>query len=212
MDDSVILFNKSQLAQLEQAFQTSAAHASDAMSRWLSVPSLLTIESIEQLPLEEAAGVLGDEEDLLCFCTMVMTGTLTGSIVLTFNDENGLSLSDLLLDRPVGSAEEWSEIEQSAAIESTNIICTNFLNALATCFPESAGVTLIPAPPVFNRDFAESQLQFMYMDQAMTTNTIFLVQARFEIRGEPLNWTLLFIPDKKSVAVLRDLLPESTEA
>lgn len=209
MDETAHLFSESQLTELEKAFHACAANASDAMSRWLSVPSLLTIESIEQLPLEKAATVLGDVEELLCFCTMEMKGTLTGSIVLIFNDHNGLCLSDLLLNRPVGSAEEWGEIEISAAMESTNIICTSFLNSLTKYFLKLETMTLIPAPPIFHRDFAESQLEAMFMEQAMTANFIFLVQSKFEIRGEPLNWTLLFVPDTQSLGRLRDLTPDS---
>jgi chemotaxis protein CheC len=209
VDETVQPFTEFQLAILEKAFDAGAQNASDAMSRWLSAPAQITVESIQQLPLEEAPGILGDTDATLCFCTMAMTGKLTGSIVLAFNDEFGLSLSDLLLNHPIGTAVEWGDVEQSAALESANILCTAYLNSLAKHLPSSETITLIPAPPTFHRDFVESQLEAMFMDQAMTANVIFLVQTKFEIRGEPLNWTLLFVPDTQSLVRLHSSLPDS---
>jgi len=212
VEESAIQFTKAQLKSLENYFTASATNASDAMSRWLSVNSLITIESFRQLPLEDAAGIMGDSEQPLCFCTMEIMGTLTGMIVLAFNDEDGLSLSDQLLNRRVGTALEWSDIEQSAALESTNIICTAFLNTLSTQFPNQESITMIPSPPVFSRDFAESQLEALFLDQAIDANEIFLVQTSFRLDNESLNWTLLFVPDMQSLAFLRDILPESDES
>ena len=74
MNSSVRPFNKTQLDRLEQAFHIGAADASDAMARWLGVPSLISIESVEQLPIEQAPGILGGSELPICFCSMEMTG------------------------------------------------------------------------------------------------------------------------------------------
>lgn len=207
----MVVFTENQLALLKKAFQACAKHASDSMSKWLSLPSLITIESVEQVPLEESADLLGQEEETFCFCIMEMTGDMTGSIVLSFNDQNGLCLTDLLLNRPLGTSTAWNEVEQSAALESTNIICTAFLNTLSDYFADSGPKNLIPQPPVFRRDFAESQIESIVMDQAMQANTIFLVQARFEIQNEPLHWILLFVPDLESVSVLQNMIPDEHE-
>ena len=50
-----------------------------------------------------------------------------------------------------------------------------------------------------------------FFDQAMMANDIFLAEARFEIRGEPLNWTLLFVPDGPSLNTLHRVLPGADE-
>jgi chemotaxis protein CheC len=138
---------------------------------------------------------------------MAMNGGLTGTMIFAFDDACGLSLTDLLLNHPSGTAREWGEMECSAALESTNIIGCAYLNSLVRHLPYS--MELVPSPPVFRRDFAESLLQAAFMDQAMAANFIFLARARFEIRGAPLNWSLLFIPDAPSLARLGQLFPKS---
>jgi chemotaxis protein CheC len=198
-----------QLRHLEAAFHAGAADASRAMAKWLTVPSMIVIESVDQAPLVSVSGLLGDPETTLCVCAMSLEGSLTGQLVFAFADDCGLSLADLLLDKPVGTSESWGEIERSAALESANIIGCAYLNALALQLSKTApAVTeLIPSPPVFRRDFAESLLQSLFMSQAVAANTVFLAKARFEIRQQPLNWSLLLVPDADSLALLSESLP-----
>lgn len=210
MNTSATPFTLRQMKHLEEAFRLGAADASQAMARWLEVPSLITIESIDQLPIDEAPGILGSSDAPLCFCSMAMTGGLTGMMIFAFDDACGFSLTDLLLNHPLGTAREWGEVECSAALESTNIIGCSYLNSLARHLPES--LELVPSPPLFRREFAGSLLQAAFMDQAMAANFIFLARARFEIRGEPLNWSLLFVPDAPSLARLSQMFPASDEA
>ncbi|WP_146374418.1 chemotaxis protein CheC [Symmachiella macrocystis] len=198
-----------QLRRLEAAFHAGAAEASEAMAKWLAVPSMILIESLDQKPLAEVSDLLGDPETTLCVCAMDFDGSLSGQLVFAFEDACGLSLTDLLLNQPVKTATEWGEIEQSAALESANIIGCAYLNSLARQLSvETPTINeLIPSPPTFQRDFAESLLQSLFMSQAVVSNTVFLARARFEIRGQPLNWTLLLVPDATSMAKLQESLP-----
>lgn len=204
-------FSEKQIRQLEEIFRKGADAASGAMARWLGVPSLMTIESIELVLLEDAQGLLGTAEEPVCFCSMNMTGSLTGLLILAFQDVSGYALSDLVLTNPVGTASAWQELERSAALESTNIIGCAFLNSLAKHLPplHDEPLELIPSPPVFLRDYAECLLEFVFMEQALTANELFVSESRFEIRGEPLNWNLLFVPDTSSIGRLQELLAGS---
>ena len=140
----------------------------------------------------------------------VLGGSLSGQLVFAFEDGCGLSLADLLLDQPLGTAAGWGEVEKSAALESANIIGCAYLNSFARDLSADMPAIreLIPSPPVFQRDFAGSLLQSLIMDQVVETNTVFLARSRFEIRGQPLNWTLLLIPDAASLVRLREALSD----
>lgn len=122
---------EAQLKRVEAAFHAGASDASEALAKWLEVPSLILMDGLDQAPLAAASGLLGDPDSVLCFCTMGLGGSLTGRLVFAFEDACGLSLADLLLNRPVGTSDSWSEIEQSAALESANIIGCAYLNSLA---------------------------------------------------------------------------------
>jgi chemotaxis protein CheY-P-specific phosphatase CheC len=65
---------------------------------------------------------------------------------------------------------------------------------------------LLPSPPSFHRDFAESLMQFALMSQAVAGDQVIVARTRFEIDTAPVHWTLLFIPDAKSMLRLPGLL------
>lgn len=202
------LLSESQLQRLAEALHLGARLASRAMATWLSVPSVVEFDSVDQLPISDAADVLGGGDQTLCFCCMEITGSLTGQIILAFDDSSGLSLSDLLLDRPLGSATDWGEVETSAALETANIIGCAYLNALSKDLAtlHSDTLNLLPSPPDFRREFAESLLETVFLEQAMASDFIVAARATFQIRGQRLNWRLLFVPDAPSMDRLRQLM------
>ncbi len=202
------LLSESQLRRLADVLHLGAERASAAMVTWLSTPSMVEIDSLEQLPVMEAAEVLGEADQIVCFCTMAVNGAMTGQLILAFDDRSGRSLVDLLMDRPTGTAIQWDELEQSAALETTNIIGCAYLNSLSQHLgPADADpLELLPSPPTFRRDFAASLLQSAFLEQAMTSDDIIVARATFQIRGETLNWTMLFVPDAVSITRLQEWL------
>jgi chemotaxis protein CheC len=197
-----------QLERLTQAFHAGAAMGSQAIQCWLMAPADISIDSADECPLEMATAVLGESGEVVGMCAMQMEGTLTGQMVLAFDDSSGLSLSDLLLGKPPGTATEWGEVEISSALESMNILGSSYLNGMSRFLSEGSNetVSLIPSPPVFFRDFAESLLQTAFMEQAAAGSHILFARARFELHGRPLNWTFLLIPDPGSLKKLSEIL------
>lgn len=202
------MLNAQQLTALTIVLRHGEDEASAALSKWLGRPARISLEQVEQLPLADATAVLGSPEAPLCACAMALHGHLKGQIILIFDDASGLALADLLLGHPVGTSQGWGEIEQSAALETANIIGCAYLNALVH-FLRSARTgepELLPSPPRFVRDFAEAVLQFALMNQAMASDMVFLTRTEFRVEGEPMNWSLLFVPNAESMAALGAML------
>ena len=202
------LLNASQLAALRASFHLGSAEASQALAKWIGKPSVIEIDSLEQLPLEEATGLLAGGDEPICFCAVEMSGLLTGELILAFDDASGFALADMLLDQPQGTTDEWTEMAISAALETTNILSCAYLNSLSTSFSQAGqSGELLPSPPKFSRDFAESLLEFALMGQAIASDQVILTRTRFEIDATPVNWTLLFVPTAESMWRLPELLP-----
>lgn len=198
-----------QLAALTTLFRHGSDDASLALSRWLSRPSRISVEQVEQVPLSEATEVLGDADGPVCFCAMGLKGRVTGELILAFDDASGLALADLLLGNPFGTSTAWGEVEQSAALETANIIGCAYLNSLARFFPETGDDSedLVPTPPRFARDFPESLMEFALMNQAMASDVAFLTRTEFRIEDAPVHCNLLFVPDARCLSTLREMLP-----
>lgn len=197
-----------QLAALTIYFRHGAEDASMALARWLGRSARVSVEQVEQSPLSEATALLGDQEQPVCCCAMRLRGRVTGQLILVFDDASGLALADLLLGKTLGASTEWGDVEQSAALETANIIGCAYLNSLARCFPETGEEShaLVPTPPKFARDFPESLMQFALMQQAMATDLVFLTRTEFQIDDAPVNWNLLLVPDFECLSVLREML------
>ena len=203
------MLSDQQLTGLTIVLRHGEDEASAALSKWLGKPARISVEQVEQLPLAVATAVLGSPEAPICSCAMAMRGRITGQLILVFDDASGLALADLLLGNPVGASSVWGELEQSAALETTNIIGCAYLNALVHFIRarDGAASELVPSPPRFVRDFAESLMEFALMNQAMASDFVFLTRTEFSIEGAPVNWNLLFVPDAESLATLQEMLP-----
>lgn len=207
-DQSKILLNSRQVSALESSLHQGSADASGALAKWIGKPSVVEIDSLEQLPLEDATSLLTAADEPICFCSVEMNGLLTGELILAFDDASGWALADLLLGEPQGTANEWTEMATSAALETTNILGCAYLNSLSRSLSNvGESSELLPSPPRFSRDFAGSLLEFALMGQAITSDQIIVARTRFEIDATPVNWTLLLIPDAQSMLRLPDLLP-----
>jgi chemotaxis protein CheC len=193
---------------LRMIFDRGAEGASLALSKWLGENVRLTVSEVELVELDQASELLGPPDALVAACAMGLTGRLTGSILLVFEDRSGLALVDLLVHQPIGTTTAWGELEQSAAQETTNIIGCAYVNALAAHLPGIGAATdageLIPTPPWFLHEFAGSLLQFALMEQALELDQVLLIRSDFAGGREGLNltWTLLFIPSRAALDAL----------
>ncbi len=190
-----------QFRLLSEALHQAVQRASVSLAQWLERPASISVDSVDQVPLQGAAQLLGDDETPVCFCTTQMTGRLSGELILAFDEASGLALTDMLLNQPAGTATEWNELEQSAALETANIVCCAYLNELSRVLPPIAHRpdVLLPSPPAFRRDFAESVLQAALVEQAMAGDQFFVARAAFQIDGAAVNWNLVFIPDAETM-------------
>jgi chemotaxis protein CheC len=189
-------------------FERGAEAASEALSRWLGRRIRLIVSAIETRDVSEAAGLLGPEDALVASCVMPMSGELSGELLLVFDDVSGLALADLLLGRAAGTSNEWGELEQSAALETANIVGCALLNSLAAHWPGAARgagerpSAMAPGPPRFRHEFAASLLEFAVMDQATAADRVLVVRSRFATESEDLRWWLLLVPDAATMRAL----------
>jgi chemotaxis protein CheC len=215
-----------QLNLLRMVFERGTEAASQALSKWLGHDICLTMSVVNEVELAQTELLLGPPESLVAACSMGLTGWLTGLVLLVFRDSSGLALSDLLLHQAIGTAQEWGELEESAAKETTNIVGCAYVNALASHLPRPPAATskadrevdkpgkptegdLVPTPPTFVHEFAGSLLEFAFMEQAMELDQVLVIRSELKAAGTGLNldWTLLYIPSRASrQALLESLL------
>jgi chemotaxis protein CheC len=198
-----------QLEMLGTILHAGAIKASSALARWIQKPAIISVDSVAQIPLAEATGILGDNDEPICFCASQLTGRLTGQLILAFDKASGLTLADLLMDQTPGTASEWDEMATSAALETANIVGCTYLNVLSKSLDDSTddqSAEILPSSFRFSSDYAESLIQFALIGQITDSPGVLMASAQFRIDGAPVDWTLLLVPDAESMTTLCEIL------
>src|SRR5262245_2125076 len=91
-DSPVEIVTAVQRHLLRLIFDRGAEGASLALSKWLGEEVRLAVSEVELVELDQAAELLGPADVLVAACAMGLTGRLTGTILLVFEDRSGLAL------------------------------------------------------------------------------------------------------------------------
>ena len=186
------------LTALQDFFAAATNRGSAAMSNWTSGRVTLSLDEVREAPLEEVAAGLDLSDDLLTMVVLGIQGNLGGQLILAFDDVNGRSLAATLLGRQVSQSSEWSELDQSAVMETGNILASAYLNELTRL----TGRELVPTAPYFVQDFGESVLAQILAAQAVMSDRVLICQTRFEFNQQQVNWSLFFVPSDELLQAL----------
>jgi chemotaxis protein CheC len=178
------------------------------MCRWTRGLITLSLDEVRELPLAEVAPALEIGHDRLTMVVLMLEGELGGTMVLTFDDENGRELAASLLNRPRDAAEAWNELEQSALNETGNILSCAYMNALTRLI----GAQLVPSPPLFIQDFGASVLEQALWPQLAEGDQVLVCRTVFRREGRELNWNVIFVPSPPLREALLASLHDSTHA
>lgn len=195
------------LALLGEFFSAATHHASVAMCQWTNGRVAMSLDEVREAAVEEASTELDVGEELLTMVVLGVQGDLGGQLILAFDDENGRQLAASLLGREVSNSPEWSELDQSAVMETGNILASAYLNELTrlTCRK------LVPTAPYFVQDFGASVLTQVLAAQAIVTERVLVCRTRFEFNQQHVNWSLFFVPSDELLQAMLAAVQESAE-
>jgi chemotaxis protein CheC len=181
-------------------FRQAAVEASAALSRWLGRPTSIVINTVSALSMPDAVGMLGAGDEPLVACAMHITGAFAGLLVLTCDDDSGLALAEMILAGTGAGGAGWGDMQQSALVETANIIGCAYLNVVARPDASGQSVAIMPSPPWFVRDYAAPVMQSIIITQAASSDTVFLTHSDFSIDGSPVRCSLIFVPEADHAA------------
>jgi chemotaxis protein CheC len=190
MTHPVCQTNASELLLLQQLFASATHDASAAMCCWTNSVITLTLDEVCEIPLADACLELNLDDERITMVVLNLEGEIGGTMVLTFNEENGRRLAASLLQGEAGQGPGWSEMEVSALNETGNILGCAYVNAITRLINQQ----LVPSVPYFVEDFGASVLQQALVTQALGRDTVLICRTSFHCENEDLMWRVLFIP------------------
>ena len=205
---STLPHDDSSLSLLQQFFSTATYHASAALCHWTRGQVTLAYDELVVSPLGDAMEQFGEEMGVVAMVVLGIEGSGGTRLILVFDEENGRKLAGTLLRREPNSEAEWSELEQSALMETGNILASAYLNELTRL----VGRQLVPSAPMFLQDFGASVLEQALMMQAMDSDEVMISRTRFEFDAKKVNWSMLLLPDDELREALGGAIAAPNEA
>ena len=189
-----------QLDALREVENIGAGHAATALSQMTNRRIMISVPKIQVTRLEDTAGLLGDQSEVVAAVLLHMLGDLTGRTMLVFPEKAAKHLCDLLLGRPLGGTQTFGMLEQSSLKEAGNILCSAYMNALSAFM----GMMLLPSVPSLVIDSAAAVLTSAYLNFGNDRDYVFCVETQFMFvaEDEVLRGHFLLVPDFASLRAI----------
>ncbi|MFQ5425220.1 MAG: hypothetical protein ACE5F9_14740 [Phycisphaerae bacterium] len=177
----------------------SAYNASRALSKWFKRGVRLTSDGFETISLTELSEAAGSPDDPIVAVRMPLEGDVTGDVLLAFPEKVALSLVDILMGQPDGTAKEVTELECSCLQETGNIVASAFTNCLSTWLK----LNVVPAAPTVVYDLACAIIQPLLVGQAALGDDALISRTEFELDQNHMDWRLILLPSAESLKTMQ---------
>jgi chemotaxis protein CheC len=195
-----------ELDALREAGNMGAGRAATALSQMLGRPVSMDVPSASVLPLEQLSAPLGGPEALVGATYFRVHGDAPGRLLLMLGEKSLATVLTALLGRVPAAGQPLDLEAQSALKELGNILCSQYLNALA----DFLGFPLLPSVPSLAIDMAGSVLQSVAADAAESGAQALVIEARFRQSGQEVPMFLYYLPEPGSLETMLAALAKAT--
>lgn len=188
---------------LREIANIGAGHAATALSQMTGRKIMIAVPEVQIRRLEDAAELIGPADTIVAAVLMHMMGDLTGRTLLVLPEESARTLCGILIRKPEPPT-GFSEMQRSAIMETGNILCSAYLNALS----DFMGMMLLPSVPALVVDQAGAVLTTAYLNFGHARDFVICVETAFEIAGsdEVVQGQFILMPDVASLTAIFDAI------
>jgi chemotaxis protein CheC len=188
---------------LREVANIGAGHAATALSQMTGHKIMIDVPEVSIRRLEEATDLIGPPETIIAAVLMHMMGDMTGRTLLVLPEDCARSLCNILLRRSEPGP-GFSEMQRSTLMETGNILCSAYLNALS----DFMGMMLVPSVPALVVDQAGAVLTTAYLNFGHARDYVICVETAFRFEGSPeqLHGQFILMPDMGSLSAIFDAI------
>lgn len=189
-----------QLDALKEVANVGAGHAATALSQLTKRRIMIDVPEVRVCQIEEAASAVGNASGVVAAILMHVLGDLTGRSLLIFEKDCAMQLTDMLLNRELGTTKVFAELEQSSLKETANILTGAYLTGLS----DMLGLMLIPSVPSLAIDLCSAILSTTYLNFGHDRSYVIILDTRFRFDpGDPgMSGHFVLLPDPSSLNVI----------
>ena len=194
-----------QLDVLREVGNIGAAHAATALSTMTALTTAISMPEVSTIALSSASELLlSGTKGRAVTLVMRILGDLTGRILLLFREDDAEALCDLLLRAPPGTTVGIEDLEESALLETANIVGGASMKALSDLLK----MMLLTSIPKLIIDEVEDVFTTSRLNLDDDVKSVMWIKTDFEFQdqGRTLPAQFLLMPDTASISAIFDAL------
>jgi len=188
-----------ELDALKELGNIGVGKAATSLSQMLGRPIEMSVPNAMVVRIQELHKVIDVEKMVAGVVTGLddIENGQTGFLYITFPEESSQKLVEILIG---DSSDE--EMADSTLMEIGNILSSAFCDATA----EMLGVTLIPTPPSFGRDFAIAVIDAIVSQLADKSDYVVVFETKLEESEDEIEILVMLVPNERFVNYIFQLL------
>jgi chemotaxis protein CheC len=198
--------NALELDALREVGNMGAGRAATALSQMLGQTISISVPKASIIRMEDLPDPLGGPDALVAATYFRVYGDAPGRLLIFLTEGTLPHILTLLTGKPPKGGTTLSDEEQSALKELGNILCSQYLNALADLMK----IQLLPSVPALAFDMVRSVLQSVMADVAEHSTQALLIENQFVETGRPVALYLFYLPEAGSLEGMLSLLSKVT--
>jgi chemotaxis protein CheC len=195
-----------QLDALREVGNMGAGRAATALSQMLGQTINITVPKASVIRLEDLPDPLGGPDALVAATYFHVHGDAPGRLLIFMTQEALPHILTLLMGQPPKAGAPLSAEEQSALKELGNILCSQYLNALADLMQ----VQLLPSVPALAYDMVRSVMQSVLADAAEEGAQALMIENQFLEAKRPVALYLFYLPQAGGLESMLAQLAKAT--
>ena len=202
MTNYVSELNALQKDVLKEIGNIGSGNAATALAQLINKRIDMSVPQISVLPLQEVPDAVGGAEILVVGVFLRVAGITPCNILFIFPIQSARDLVDMLMGRPVGTTEEFTELDFSALKELGNIVSGAYLNAL-TMFTK---LPFTPSVPALAVDMAGAILSTVLIELGEVEDHTLVIETNFKEADREIKGHLFLLPDPGSLGAIMEAL------
>ena len=201
-----ITLNEMQRDALQEVANIGASHAATALSKMVNKPIQVGIPHIDLVPIEKSIETV-PQTDPVVGVFLQMSEETPLYVMVLLSKESSFYLANLLLNQPEGTRDAFSEMEESALMEVSNVMMSSFFDSIT----QLINVSMIPGPPVIAFDMPAAILDYALIKVGSVANSVLLFETAVSEEGNnTFDVNMFLIPEPQTINLILEKLGMNT--
>lgn len=194
--------NEIQRDALQEVANIGASHAATALSKMVNKPIQVGIPRIDVVPIEKCIETI-PQTDPVIGVFLQMSKKTPLYIMVLLSKKSGFHLAHLLLNQPEIIRDHFSEMEESALMEVSNVMMSSFFDSIT----QLINVSMVPGPPMIAFDLPAAILDYALIKVGAIANSVLLFETTISEEGaRTFDVDMFLIPEPQTIDIILDKL------